>query len=93
MHDVGMPSDPGKPCPAKVLKTLSNGDEFRRAFMELCEEAESFQSFTQSSHDARPSEERDLCPKQLTIDDIRTPQMIETLYPKVNEHHFVSLLF
>lgn len=92
MHDVGMPSDPGKPCPAKVLKTLSNGDEFRRAFMELCEEAESFQSFTQSSHDARPSEERDLCPKQLTIDDIRTPQMIETLYPKAADKEALELL-
>ena len=40
MRDVAMPSDPSKPLPDDVLRTLSLGLEFENKLIELCGETE-----------------------------------------------------
>ncbi|KAI8027476.1 DNA polymerase zeta catalytic subunit [Camellia lanceoleosa] len=40
IHEVALLSDPGKPLPKDVLRTLSHGLEFENKLMELCHEAD-----------------------------------------------------
>lgn len=41
MHELEIPSDPSKPLPEDVLRTLSLGPEFMNKFLDLHNEAES----------------------------------------------------
>ncbi|KAI8547998.1 hypothetical protein RHMOL_Rhmol07G0238100 [Rhododendron molle] len=56
MHDAALLSDPEKPLPKDVLKTLSYGLEFENKLMELCNESKNDLSCTPFENDARDAE-------------------------------------
>ncbi|KAG5541466.1 hypothetical protein RHGRI_021327 [Rhododendron griersonianum] len=56
MHDAALLSDPGKPLPEDVLKTLSHRLEFENKLMELCNESKNDLSCTPFENDARDAE-------------------------------------
>ncbi|KAF7139423.1 hypothetical protein RHSIM_Rhsim07G0183800 [Rhododendron simsii] len=56
MHDAALLSNPGKPLPEDVLKTLSHGLEFENKLMELCNESKNVLSCTPFENDARDAE-------------------------------------
>ena len=144
MRDVAMPSDPKKPLPDDVLRTLSLGVEFENKFIELCGEIENtlalnpleknvklLQSMTSATDEGNlvglehtnpdnrdgeslkyskekdimrsllpqgsiheeeiPIEGRDTSIKPLSIDEMQTSAIIETLDPKVIHHEFACL--
>ncbi|GMY21582.1 DNA polymerase zeta catalytic subunit-like, partial [Fagus crenata] len=144
MRDVAMPSDPSKPLPDDVLRTLSLGLEFENKLIELCGETENtlalnpleknvklLQSMISATDEGNlvglghtnpdnrdgellkyskekdimgslspqgsireeeiPTEGRDTSIKPLSIDEMRTSAIIETLDPKVIHHEFACL--
>ena len=144
MRDVAMPSDPKKPLPDDVLRTLSLGLEFENKLIELCGEIENtlalnpleknvklLQSMTSATDEGNlvglehtnpdnrdgeslkyskekdimrsllpqgsiheeeiPIEGRDTSIKPLSIDEMQTSAIIETLDPKVIHHEFACL--
>ncbi|KAG5521159.1 hypothetical protein RHGRI_033645 [Rhododendron griersonianum] len=56
MHDAVFLSDPGKPLPEDVLRTLSHGLEFENKLMELCNDSKNDLSFTPFEKDERDVE-------------------------------------
>uniref|UniRef100_A0A2N9FAW5 DNA polymerase n=1 Tax=Fagus sylvatica TaxID=28930 RepID=A0A2N9FAW5_FAGSY len=145
MRDVAMPSDPSKPLPDDVLRTLSLGLEFENKLIELCGETENtlalnpleknvklLQSMTSATDEGNlvglghtnpdnrdgeslkyskekdimgslspqgsireeeiPTEGRDTSIKPLSIDEMRTSAIIETLDPKATDEEALGLL-
>ncbi|GMY18869.1 DNA polymerase zeta catalytic subunit-like [Fagus crenata] len=131
MRDVAMPSDPSKPLPNDVLRTLSLGLEFESKLIELCGATENTLALNplekngnlvglgHTNPDNRdgeslkyskekdimgslspqgsireeeiPTEGRDTSIKPLSIDEMRTSAIIETLDPKVIHHEFAYI--
>lgn len=56
MHDAALLSDPGKPLPKDVLRTLSHGLEFENKLMELCNESRNGLSCSPFEKDERDAE-------------------------------------
>uniref|UniRef100_A0A2N9I954 DNA polymerase n=1 Tax=Fagus sylvatica TaxID=28930 RepID=A0A2N9I954_FAGSY len=145
MRDVAMPSDPSKPLPNDVLRTLSLGLEFESKLIELCGATENtlalnpleknvklLQSMTSATDEGNlvglghtnpdnrdgeslkyskekdimgslspqgsireeeiPIEGRDTSIKPLSIDEMRTSAIIETLDPKATDEEALGLL-